>query len=107
MPVGSVLLGTQALIDSARRWRKVVGGGMRQAGILAAAGLHALDHHVARLADDHARAERLSEDLRGLPGLDVVTQQTNMVFVEVPVARHDELWPGPGTRGWGRLTRSA
>jgi len=90
-PVGSVLLGTQALIDSARRWRKVVGGGMRQAGMLAAAGLHALDHHVARLADDHARAERLSEALRGLPGLDVVTQQTNMVFVEVPVARHDEL----------------
>lgn len=90
-PVGSVLLGTQALIDSARRWRKVVGGGMRQAGILAAAGLHALDHHVARLADDHTRAERLSEALRGLPGLDVVTQQTNMVFVEVPVARHDEL----------------
>ena len=91
VPVGSVLLGTQALIDSARRWRKVVGGGMRQAGILAAAGLHALDHHVARLADDHARAERLSEALRGLPGLDVVTQQTNMVFIEVPVARHDEL----------------
>lgn len=90
-PVGSALLGTAALIDSARRWRKVVGGGMRQAGILAAAGLHALDHHVARLADDHARAERLSEALRGLPGLDVVTQQTNMVFVEVPVARHDEL----------------
>src|SRR5688572_144341 len=90
-PVGSVLLGTQALIDSARRWRKVVGGGMRQAGILAAAGSHALDHHVARLADDHARAERLSEALRGLPGLDVVTQQTNMVFVEVPVTRHDEL----------------
>jgi threonine aldolase len=90
-PVGSVLLGTHALIDSARRWRKVVGGGMRQAGILAAAGLHALDHHVARLADDHARAARLSEALRGLPGLDVVTQQTNMVFVEVPVARHDEL----------------
>ena len=90
-PVGSVLLGTQALIDSARRWRKVVGGGMRQAGMLAAAGLHALDHHVARLADDHARAERLSEALRGLPGLDVVAQHTNMVFVEVPVARHDEL----------------
>lgn len=90
-PVGSVLLGTQGLIDSARRWRKVAGGGMRQAGILAAAGLHALDHHVARLADDHARAERLSEALRGLPGLDVVTQQTNMVFVEVPVARLDAL----------------
>lgn len=90
-PVGSVLLGTQELIDSARRWRKVAGGGMRQAGILAAAGLHALDHHVARLADDHARAERLSEALRGLPGLDVVTQQTNMVFVEVPVARLDAL----------------
>src|SRR5690606_15945105 len=52
-PVGSVLLGSAALIDDARRWRKVAGGGMRQAGILAAAGLHALDHHVARLVDDH------------------------------------------------------
>lgn len=59
-PVGAVLVGTRALIDRARRWRKVAGGGMRQAGILAAACLYALDHHVERLAEDHARAARLA-----------------------------------------------
>ena len=61
----------------------MAGGGMRQAGILAAAGLHALDHHVARLADDHARAARLAEALRGLEAVDAVEQHTNMVFVDV------------------------
>ncbi len=86
-PVGSVLVGTRALIDSARRWRKVAGGGMRQAGILAAACLHALDHHVDRLAEDHARATRLADALRDLPGLAVTGQHTNMVFIEVPVER--------------------
>jgi len=86
-PVGSVLLGTRALIDEARRWRKVTGGGMRQAGILAAAGLHALDHHVARLADDHARAAALADALRALPGMTVTAQHTNMVFMEVPEDR--------------------
>ncbi len=90
-PVGSVLLGTHALIDIARRWRKVTGGGMRQAGILAAAGLHALDHHVARLADDHARAARLGDALRGMDGISVTAQHTNMVFIDVPVAKHDAL----------------
>ena len=90
-PVGSVLLGTHALIDEARRWRKVTGGGMRQAGLLAAAGLHALDHHVARLADDHARAARLADALRGLPGLVVTAQHTNMVFIEVPAEQLDAL----------------
>jgi threonine aldolase len=82
-PVGSVLLGSRALIDEARRWRKVAGGGMRQAGLLAAAGLHALDHHVARLADDHALAQRLAQGLSGLPSLVVEPPQTNMVFVDV------------------------
>ncbi|MFC5571010.1 low-specificity L-threonine aldolase [Lysobacter yangpyeongensis] len=86
-PVGSVLLGTRALIDEARRWRKVAGGGMRQAGILAAACLHALDHHVARLADDHRRAAELAAGLRGLPGIDVVAQHTNMVFLDIPAPR--------------------
>jgi threonine aldolase len=86
-PVGSVLLGSRALIDEARRWRKVAGGGMRQAGILAAACLHALDHHVARLADDHARAAALAQGLRGMPGIDVVGQHTNMVFLDVPAER--------------------
>ena len=90
-PVGSVLLGTHALVEQARRWRKVTGGGMRQAGILAAAGLHALDHHVARLAEDHARAARLAEALRGIGGLSVVGQHTNMVFIEVPQHRLDAL----------------
>ena len=86
-PVGSVLLGSNALIDKARRWRKVAGGGWRQAGLLAAACLHALDHHVARLAEDHARAARLADGLRELPELVVTGQHTNMVFIEVPVAR--------------------
>ena len=90
-PVGSVLLGTHDLIEQARRWRKVAGGGMRQAGILAAAGLHALDHHVARLADDHARAARLADALRGVAGISVAGQHSNMVFIEVPPPRLDAL----------------
>src|SRR5690606_2950963 len=65
-PVGSVLVASAELIHAAKRWRKMLGGGMRQSGLLAAAGLHALDHHVARLADDHARAARLADALRGL-----------------------------------------
>ncbi len=90
-PVGSVLLGTRALVEQARRWRKVAGGGMRQAGILAAAGLHALDHHVARLAEDHARAARLADALRGVAGLSVAGQHSNMVFIELPQLRLDAL----------------
>lgn len=81
-PVGSVLVGRVDLIDEARRWRKMVGGGMRQAGILAAAGRHAIEHHLERLADDHANAARLAEGLGQIPGLKVVAQNTNMVFVE-------------------------
>ena len=83
-PVGSVLVGSHALIDKARRWRKVCGGGWRQAGILAAAGLFALDHHVERLAQDHARAARLADRLRDIPGIDLLGQHTNMVFINVP-----------------------
>ena len=86
-PVGSVLVGTQALVDVARRWRKVCGGGMRQSGMLAAAALHALDHHVARLADDHARAARLADGLRDAPHVRVVARHTNMVFIEVAAER--------------------
>lgn len=87
-PVGSVLLGTRALVDEAARWRKVTGGGWRQAGMLAAACMHALDHHVVRLADDHARAERLAEGLRAA-GVDVADRQTNMVFIDIPAERLD------------------
>ncbi|HTV87226.1 MAG TPA: low-specificity L-threonine aldolase [Dyella sp.] len=90
-PVGSVLVGSAALIDKARRWRKVTGGGWRQAGMLAAACAYALDHHVARLADDHARAARLADGLRELPGVNVLGLHTNMVFVDVPADRLREL----------------
>ena len=90
-PAGSVLAGSTAMIDAARRWRKVCGGGLRQAGILAAAGLHALDHHVARLADDHARAEYLAEGLRDAPSLRVSARHTNMVFIDVPADRLQAL----------------
>ncbi|MBS0462226.1 MAG: low-specificity L-threonine aldolase [Proteobacteria bacterium] len=84
-PVGSVLCGSHALIEDARRWRKVSGGGMRQAGILAAACLHALDHHIERLADDHARAARLAAGIADLATLKLVGQHTNMVFIDVPI----------------------
>ena len=83
-PVGSVLLGSRTLIKKAHRWRKVVGGGMRQAGILAAAGIYALDHQVARLADDHAHAEQLAEDLANIDGITIDPVQTNMVFLTQP-----------------------
>jgi threonine aldolase len=90
-PVGSVLLGSAALIDRARRWRKVTGGGMRQAGMLAAACLYALDHHVARLTEDHARATRLAAGLAALPGVDIDGAHSNMVFVKVPAERLQRL----------------
>jgi threonine aldolase len=81
-PVGSVLLGRRDFIASARRWRKMVGGGMRQAGILAAAGIYSLQHHVERLAEDHQNAERLAALVNErYPG--VATHHTNMVFVEL------------------------
>lgn len=81
-PIGSVLCGTPELIGKARRLRKMVGGGMRQAGILAAAGLYALDHQVQRLADDHANAQLLAEGLRAA-GYTVEPVQTNMVYVQM------------------------
>ena len=82
-PVGSALVGSRDFIRAAHRWRKMLGGGLRQAGVLAAAALHALDHHVERLAEDHALARRLAEQLRGLTGLTVEPPQTNMVFADV------------------------
>ena len=81
-PVGSVLCGSTALIAKARRLRKMVGGGMRQAGVLAAAGLYALQHQVQRLAEDHANAARLGAALTGL-GYSVEPVQTNMVYVQL------------------------
>ena len=81
-PIGSVLCGSAELIARARRLRKMVGGGMRQAGQLAAAGLYALDHQVQRLADDHANAQHLADGLRAC-GYAVEPVQTNMVYVDL------------------------
>ena len=84
-PVGSLLVGDRDFIARARRLRKMVGGCMRQAGMLAQAGLFALEQHVARLADDHRRAKRLAEGLAALPGieLDLSLVQSNMVFLRL------------------------
>ncbi|MEN3788063.1 low-specificity L-threonine aldolase [Aeromonas veronii] len=84
-PVGSVLVGSHDFIARARRLRKMLGGCMRQAGILAQAGLFALEQHVTRLADDHRRAKRLAEGLAALPGieLDLSLVQSNMVFLRL------------------------
>ncbi|CUR53982.1 L-allo-threonine aldolase [metagenome] len=81
-PVGSLVVGSQDAIDETRVWRKRMGGGMRQVGILAAAGLHALDHHLERLADDHAHARLLAEAC----GVDPTGVDTNIVVVSRPDA---------------------
>jgi threonine aldolase len=86
-PVGSVLLGTKELIGRARRVRKMLGGGLRQAGVLAAAGLYALEHNVAWLAEDHANAQRLADGLRDIAGVTVDGPHTNMVFVRIDGGR--------------------
>ncbi len=83
-PVGSVLVGSAHLIERARKWRKMLGGGMRQSGVLAAAGLHAIEHNIERLADDHANAARLVDGLGRLDGVEVVGHATNMAFVRFP-----------------------
>jgi threonine aldolase len=84
-PVGSVLCGPAGFVDRARRWRKMVGGGWREAGVLAAAGLFALDNMVDRLAEDHANARTLAEGLAELPGvsIDLDRVQTNLVAFQV------------------------
>ena len=84
-PVGSVLCGSREFIEQARKWRKMVGGGMRQAGVLAAAGLVAMDTMIDRLADDHANARRLASGLANIDGLSVDPDsiQTNIVIFEV------------------------
>jgi threonine aldolase len=90
-PVGSVLCGPKAFIEQGKRWRKMLGGGMRQAGILAAAGLYALEHNIERLADDHANAANLSRGLARIAQLKVATPQTNIFYIEVPPAFVDAL----------------
>ena len=89
-PVGSALCGSKEFIARAHRIRKMAGGGMRQGGMLAAAALHALDHHIERLADDHALALRLANGLAGIEGLQVEPPQTNMVFVDLSGAAKEK-----------------
>ena len=87
-PVGSVLTGPREVIARARVLRRQLGGGMRQAGVIAAAALHALEHHVDRLTEDHARAARLTDGLAALPGaaLELGDAETNIVFFELDAA---------------------
>jgi threonine aldolase len=82
-PAGSVLVSSREVISAARRWRKALGGGMRQAGILAAAGLYALEHNVERLAEDHDNAAYFADGLRDL-GFEVEAPQTNIFYVTIP-----------------------
>jgi threonine aldolase len=92
-PAGSVLVGSRAFIERARRMRKLVGGGMRQVGILAAAGLYALDHHIERLAVDHTNALRLADQLNRIGKVEVKKDlvETNMVFMKLPVGSTEPL----------------
>jgi threonine aldolase len=102
-PVGSVLCGDAAFIAEARRWRKAVGGGMRQCGVLAAAGIVALEQMVDRLAEDHANARRFSEGIASVPGIviDPANVRTNIVIFEVtsPRISNVQLVTALGARG--------
>ena len=98
-PIGSALCGSRDFIARAHRWRKLAGGGMRQAGVIAAAALHALEHHVDRLAEDHANARRLAAGLEGLPGVSVEAPASNIVFVDVPADRAGGLLDHLKSRG--------
>ncbi len=98
-PAGSALCGSRDFIARARRWRKMAGGAMRQSGVLAAAAAHALDHHVARLADDHANAKRLAAGLQGLAGVTVVPPQTNIVFVDLAPDKPTDIVARLAARG--------
>jgi threonine aldolase len=82
-PVGAVLVGDDDFIAAARRWKFRLGGAMRQAGIIAAAGLYALDHHIERLRIDHDNARLLADRLKAIPGVSVLEPQTNIVFFDV------------------------
>lgn len=92
-PVGSVLLGSKEFIREARRVRKVMGGGMRQGGFLAGAGIYALDYHVDRLADDHIRARAIAEALKTMPGVvNVVDPETNILIFDVGPQKGSEFY---------------
>ncbi len=113
-PIGGVLAGGADFIEDAWRWKHRLGGAMRQAGIIAAAGLHALDHHVDRLADDHANAKHMAERLAAMPGvvLDPPEVETNLVFFDISATGRDasameqalaDRGVGIGASGPGRM----
>ena len=106
-PVGSLLCGTQESVEEARKWRKMLGGGMRQAGVIAAAGIVALQKMVSRLAEDHANARRLADGLVRIPGFAVHLEkvQTNIVNFEFPSTTPD-FKPQAQARGVRFLYRS-
>ena len=108
-PVGAVLAGPAALIAEARKWRKMPGGAMRQGGVLAAAGRHAIDNHVERLIEDHQNAELLAKGLADIDGIEVDSQNTNMVFVrtveQLPELQQGLLGRGVQTRWSGKQSR--
>jgi len=84
-PVGSLLVGSSELVNEAHKWRKMLGGSLRQAGVLAAGGLHALEYHRDRLSEDHANAVLLADRLATIDGVQVHRQSTNMVFASLPL----------------------
>lgn len=100
-PVGGLIAGSKELIEKARRYKQALGGAMRQAGILAAAGMYALDHHVERLAEDHRRARRLAEGLAQIPGIviDLESVETNMVYFAHRTVPADVLRAALAARG--------
>jgi len=98
-PVGSVLCGSREFIKQALRWRKMLGGGMRQAGILAAAGLYALEHNIPRLAEDHENAAQLARGLSDIAQIKVTTPETNMVFADMPAGQCPLLEVALGRKG--------
>jgi len=98
-PVGSLLAGPKALITEAHRLRKRLGGGLRQIGMLAAAGLHALDHHVARLADDHEHAQLFAHRVAAEPRLRVETPQTNIVMINLDTPSAERFVAAADKRG--------
>ena len=90
-PVGAVLVGERAFIERAHRWRKMLGGGMRQAGYVAAACIYALENNVERLCDDHENAAALAAGLRDIEEITVLAQATNVVFLNIPEAHAKQL----------------
>ena len=100
-PLGAVLAGSAEFIGAAWRWKQRLGGSLRQAGISAAACLYALDHHIDRLAEDHANAQALARGLAQIPGLSVVTPETNLVYIDTSAAGYDadELAHRTGEQG--------